>query len=209
MIPASNPAAFAPENTTPEPGARKVVAYLLSTLDGVMQDPGNWVFDAFDAEMSRHLRQTIAPQDAVILGRKTYESWKETWPSSTREPFASFINGTCKYVASRSLTRLEWAQSRVMRDVTSELAELKAAAGGDIGIHGSVSLVRSLMATGLIDELKIVMMPVLVGSGAKLLDDPKDMTRVTLLGAQVTNKGVLVLTYRLRSAPAVVAAGDA
>ncbi|UJX43841.1 dihydrofolate reductase [Xanthobacter sp. YC-JY1] len=186
---------------------RKVVAYLLSSIDGVLEGPGDWVFDCFDDEMSEHLRQIIASQDAVVLGRATYDAWVQTWPHSTREPFASFINGTHKYVASSTLDVARWNASTVMQDALEGIAALKSMPGGDIGIHGSLRLVRALLPRDLVDELIIVFLPVLVGSGRRLFGRDDALQRLNLIDQHRTRRGVIVCRYQVR--PAGVEAREA
>lgn len=172
-----------------------MVSYVLLCIDGIAQSPGDWVFDCFDQEMTGHLRVIIERQNTVLLGLTTYDEWSESWASSTREPFASFINNTPKYVASTTLSHAAWCGSTVIRSVADELQNLKLGAGRDIGVHGSIHLVRWLLQTGLLDELKIAVFPVTAGKGQRLFDHSLDMQRLDLVGLERTGKGVVLMTY--------------
>src|SRR5215831_16863873 len=121
---------------------RKVVTNLFYSIDGVVESPNKW--SGFDEDMAEKINAVIETQDDVLLGRVTYEEWAGYWPSSTDEPFASFINNVRKHVASRSPKGLEWKNSRPLgEDAASEVEALKATAGRDIGTHGSIRLVQS------------------------------------------------------------------
>lgn len=149
---------------------RKVVLYELLSLDGVAEDPDNFFLE-FDDVMRENLRRVIADQDAVLLGRKTYDVWAEFWPSSDMEPFAPFINNVRKYVVTSSELTKPWENATVvdtpLRDFVSEL---KSQQGGDIGVHGSLSLAHTLLEDGLVDELRLVVAPAIAATGRKLFD---------------------------------------
>src|SRR5262245_38024771 len=121
---------------------RKVVANLFYSIDGVVESPNKW--SGFDEDMGDRISAVIGRQDDVLLGRVTYEEWAGYWPTSTDEPFASFINNVRKHVVSKSRTNVEWKNSQLMSgDVARVVKSLKATAGRDIGTHGSVRLVQS------------------------------------------------------------------
>lgn len=181
---------------------RKVVSYFLYALDGVVDNPEDWVFDRFDKEMLGHLKALIDRQDTVLLGRNTYEAWVKFWPTSTHEPFASFINNTPKYVASTTLREVSWNNARLIEgDVADEVARLKTAEGNDIGVHGSAELARYLLRHDLLDELKLAVFPVVAGTGTgeRLFDGLDQPHRLRLVDLQRTGAGVLVLTYQPHS----------
>src|SRR3954470_22958001 len=175
---------------------RKVVLYELLSLDGVAEEPGNWMFDV-DQQVFENLSRIIRNQDAVLLGRGTYDYWADYWPSSEVEPFASFINHTTKHVVTSSRPATEWADT-VLVDVpvADYVSGLKRQDGGDIGIHGSISLAQSLLKAGLVDELRLVITPTLAHQGRKLFDHEDMLRRLTLLDAQSTSSGHLLLGYR-------------
>jgi dihydrofolate reductase len=150
---------------------RKVVAYELLSLDGVAEQPDEFVTD-WDETMQENLGRVIATQDAVLLGRRTYDEWAGFWPTSEIEPFASFINGVEKFVATSRTPLLQtWANTTVIDGGLPEfVTELKRQSGGDIGVHGSIALTQSLLKGGLVDELRLVIAPALHMHGRKLFD---------------------------------------
>jgi dihydrofolate reductase len=178
---------------------RKVVSYFVYSLDGVVENPQDWVFDRFDEEMLGHLKALIDGQDAVLLGRTTYEEWFPYWPTSTHEPFAGFINNRPKYVASTTLNEVTWQNSTLIKgNVADEVARLKEEPGRDIGVHGSAKLVRYLLRNNLIDELKLAVFPVIAGKGERLFEDFDEAQRMQLANANQTGSGVMLLTYQPR-----------
>src|SRR6266498_3700272 len=140
---------------------RNVVASLFITLDGVIEQPHDWQFD-FDEEMGDALTAEQEKQDAVLLGRVTYQMWEGYWPTADPEiDFTGFINNTPKYVASTTLDTVSWEGSNLIKgSLEDEVARLKSEAGRDIGIYGSPSVVRSLLYAGLLDQLLLLMSPV-------------------------------------------------
>jgi dihydrofolate reductase len=181
---------------------RKVVAYELLSLDGVAESPDNFVFD-FDDEMAANLAEVIGSQDAVLLGRGMYDEWAPYWPTGEDQPFADFINGVPKYVFTSGQPSPEWPGTTVVNDdAASFVRGLKAGEGGDIGVHGSIRLTRSLLAAGLIDELRLVVYPAIAGSGRKLFDDDRTVRKLTLLRARPTSSGGLLLDYGVSGATA-------
>lgn len=176
---------------------RKVVLYQLLSLDGVAEEPGDWFFDV-DQEVFTNLGRVIGSQDAVLLGRGTYEYWVGYWPTSDVEPFASFINGTEKHVVASSPPAQEWANSTLVTAPAEEyVADLKQRAGGDIGIHGSIELARSLLRAHLVDELRLVVAPAVAGRGRRLFDGDGDLRKLDLLDLERTRSGALLLGYRV------------
>ena len=176
---------------------RKVFAGLFSSVDGVVQAPNEWQ-PAFDEEMGAALGRMLDGQDAVLLGRVTYDEWADYWPTSTDEPFASWINGVQKYVASSTLESAGWSNSTLIKgSLTDFVTELREQPGGSIGVGGSPSLVRSLLAAGLLDELTLMISPVVAGGGRKRLF-PGDAAPATfeLAEATPTSTGTLIATYR-------------
>jgi dihydrofolate reductase len=138
---------------------RKVVLYELLSLDGVAEEPGNWMFDV-DAAVFENLGRIIHKQSDILLGRKAYVYWVGYWPTSHVEPFASFINGTQKHVFSSKVPPSEWAKSTVVSNsAVPYVAGLKRQPGDGIGIHGSIDLARSLLRADLVDELRLGIAP--------------------------------------------------
>jgi dihydrofolate reductase len=177
---------------------RKVTAGLFSTIDGVVEAPDQWQ-PAFDDEMGAALSRMLEEQDAVLLGRVTFNEWAGYWPTSTDEPFASWINSTPKYVASTTLDSVDhWANSTLIPgSVADFVADLRQQEGGAIGTAGSPTLVRTLIEHGLVDELTLIISPVVAGGGRRRLfpDDAAPMS-FELVEAQPTSSGALIATYR-------------
>ncbi len=150
---------------------RKVVAYTLVSLDGVAEDPDQFLFD-FDKVMEANLAEVIGTQDTVLLGRKMYDEWSNYWPKSDDQPFADFINNVHKHVATATPLTREWMNAEpIQGPVDDFVRELKSGDGGDIGVHGSISLTQSLLAAGLVDELRLLVAPRVVGGGRRLFED--------------------------------------
>jgi dihydrofolate reductase len=175
---------------------RKVVAYELLSLDGVAESPDSFILE-WDAGVDAHLAAVIAGQDAVILGRGSYEEWARFWPTSDIEPFATFINGVQKYVATSTPLGSDWARAtRIDGDLAAFVDALRNQPGGEIGVHASISVVRSMLAAGLIDELKLVIAPTVAGAGRRLLDGVP-AARLELISAESSPSGHLLAAYRV------------
>ncbi len=179
---------------------RTLAAYLFISLDGVVEAPERFLRNDLYPDSAPLLAETIAGQDAVVLGRKTWETWSAFWPGSAIEPFATFINSVPKYVASRSLEPLGWAPSTRLRgDLAQEIAALKGQPGKTIGVHGSVSLVQALLIAGALDELRLVLCPVVAGHGRRLLSREGAPIPLDLQSARTTPRGLQFLIYRPRA----------
>jgi dihydrofolate reductase len=177
-------------------GVRKVVTYELLSLDGVAEDPDRFISD-WDGAMDANLAAVIAAQDAVILGRRSYDEWAEFWPGSEIEPFATFINGVTKYVATSTPLEKEWANATVIEGRLDEFVrDLKERPGGDIGVHASISVARSLLAVGAIDELKLVIAPTIAGTGRRLFDGMPS-TGLDASRGEVSPSGHLLVDYAI------------
>ena len=178
---------------------RKLVLYSLLSLDGVAESPGEgeWFVDA-DERLVRNLTDVISTQDTVLLGRGTYEFWVHHWPTSDMQPFADFINQTAKVVFTSSSPDASWSgASYVTEPAAPYVAALKDQDGGDIGIHGSLTLSQSLLREGLVDELRLVVAPSLAGSGQRLFDNDGSLQRFELVSVNRSG-GCLLLHYRRR-----------
>jgi dihydrofolate reductase len=175
---------------------RKVVAYELLSLDGVAERPDAFFAD-WDEAMDANLGAVIAAQDAVILGRRSYDEWSEFWPDSDIEPFATFINGVTKYVATSTPLDRTWANTTV---VDGELVEfvrsLRNQPGADIGVHASISVAQALVTAGVVDELRLVIAPTIVGSGRRLLDGLPAI-RLDSIRGTTSPTGYLLVDYRV------------
>jgi dihydrofolate reductase len=178
---------------------RKVVASLFLSLDGVMEAPEKWHLPYFNEEMGAVIGEAISSTDAFLLGRRTYEEWAAFWPaqSADENPMAAAINGLPKYVASTTLNEVTWENSKLLGDdVAAAVSDLKQQPGKDISISGSATLVRSLLNEGLIDELRLMVHPVVLGSGGRLFENGTGRTPLELVESKTFSTGVLDLTYR-------------
>jgi dihydrofolate reductase len=176
---------------------RKVYAGLFSSVDGVVESPDQWQ-QAFDDEMGAELSRMLDEQDAVLLGRVTYSEWAPYWPTSTDEPFASWINNIPKFVASTTLGSVDWSNSTLIEgSVIDFVKDLREQPGGTIGVAGSPTLVRSLLDHGLLDELTLMISPVVAGGNRrKLFSDDAAQTSLQLVEAKPTSTGTVIATYR-------------
>lgn len=175
---------------------RKVVAYELLSLDGVAEHPSEFITE-FDEAMSENLGRVIASQDSVLLGRRTYDDWAAFWPSSDIEPFSSFINPVQKFVVTSTPLADEWVNATVVDgDLSTFVGQLKKQSGGDIGVHGSISLTQALLEADLIDELCLVIAPALQMHGRKLFDRAKP-SRLVPARCLTSPAGYLLLDYQL------------
>lgn len=164
---------------------RKIVAGLFLTLDGVMEAPEQWQFPSFNDEMREAVGEKMATADTMLLARRTYEEFAAFWPNQTSEvPFADEMNNTPKYVVSNTLGTVAW-----------QVTELKQQPGKNINITGSATLVRSLLGHGLLDELDLLVCPVVVGKGRRLFEDGGEQLGLKLVDSKTLSTGVLSLTY--------------
>lgn len=182
---------------------RKLVSHLIMTLDGVAQ------FDAV-AERIGKLRDTeevladffakVADEDAMVLGRVTYEEWEGYWPTSTVQPFADHINNVPKYVISETLEKVHWGTSGnatlLKGDLANVITALKQQPGKNVGVHGSIRLVESLLHADLLDELRLEIYPVVAGSGARLFQEGRAPKQLKLATSHTTSNGVVIVTYQ-------------
>ena len=179
---------------------RKIVAAEFLSLDGVMESPDQWHFPYFNDEMGQAVGEGFESSDALLMGRILYEEWAAFWPNQDPEenPMAASMNGLTKYVVSTTLEEpLEWSNTSLIGDnVVQEISELKQQPGKDIVISGSGALVRSLLDYGLLDELKLMVHPIIVGSGKKLFEDGEKRTALELVESKTFSTGVVYLTYK-------------
>ena len=183
--------------------ARIVVTEFMS-LDGVVEAPGGgeafrhggWTFEISRGKEGDQFKvEETERSEALLLGRATYEGFAAAWPSRTGE-FADKFNRMPKYVASNTLERAGWNNTTVLRgDVPAEVASLKATRSGEIVVHGSAQLVQTLIEHDLVDELRLMAFPIVLGSGKRLFGDTTDKKRWRLIGTQTVGDGVLILTY--------------
>jgi dihydrofolate reductase len=176
---------------------RKIVVYELLSLDGVAEDPGEWFFADWDEAMDANLAAVIATQDAVILGRRSYTEWAQFWPDSQIQPFSAFINGVTKYVATSTPLDQDWANATVLGGgLVESVRDLGQQPGGDIGVHASISVAQALLAAGVVDELRLVIAPRIVGRGRRLLDGLPSIP-LESIRSQISPTGYLLADYRV------------
>ena len=176
---------------------RRLIAYEYLTLDGVMEAPEKWQFPYLTNDVAELITVQILEADAVLLGRTTYEIFADSWPSRTNNEFgvADKLNSMPKYVVSRTLQKAEWHNSTVIKgDVAKEVAGLKEQPGGIIAIIGSGKLVRALMQHALIDEYRLMIHPVVLGSGQRLFPDGTHAA-LRLIETKTLSSGVVLLRY--------------
>jgi dihydrofolate reductase len=174
---------------------RKLIVYELLSLDGVAEAPDT--FFGWDDSLDARLAAEIARQDAVILGRRSYTEWAQFWPSSEIEPFATFINGVTKYVATSTPLDLNWANSTAIEGGLVEFVrDLKQQPGSDVGVHGSISVAQALIAAGVVDELRLLIGPMIAGRGRRLLDGLPS-TKLELIRSEISPTGYLLVDYRV------------
>jgi dihydrofolate reductase len=185
------------KNDFEEVTMRKVVAAEFVSLDGVFEAPDQWHFPYFDDEMGQEIGRAMAASDAILMGRVLYEEWADFWPRQDPEenPVAARMNGVRKYVVSTTLKEpLGWDNSTLVKEnVAEEIAGLKRQTGGDISISGSSSLVRSLLQYGLIDELRLMIHPVVVGRGKRLFEEGGERIALELVDSKTFSTGVVGL----------------
>jgi dihydrofolate reductase len=187
--------------------ARIVITEFVS-LDGVMEDPGGsegsklgpWTFQ-FDRgeEGDRFKVDELNASDAMLLGRVTYQGFAKAWPSRSGDLFSDKMNSMRKYVISSTLPGAEatWNNTEVLRgDLADEVAKLKALPGGDVIVPGSATLAQSLVRAGLVDELHLMLFPIILGTGKRLFGETALPAKLELTSSETLPSGILLLTYR-------------
>ena len=183
---------------------RKIIVSEFVTLDGVMEDPGGsektkrggWAFQ-FERgpEGDKFKLDEVMESEAMLLGRITYEGFAEAWPAREGE-FAEKMNNMPKYVVSTTLKMAEWANTKVINNnIVEEIAKIKAQPGGDILVAGSRTLVDTLMQHNLVDEYRLMVYPVVLGSGKRLFEDGSNRIALKLTEARPIGDGILILIY--------------
>lgn len=190
---------------------RKLVVGTFTTLDGVMQAPGGpnedhdggfqhggWLVPYFDAKFGEIMTEWTKRADAFLLGRKTYEMFADSWPNSTdpADEAAVALNTRPKFVASRTLDKLSWNNSHLLKgDVAQEVAKLKAQPGGEIQVHGSGQLIQTLLQDDLVDTLRIWQFPVVLGTGKRLFGAGTIPGSFRLVDTQLNTTGAVLHVY--------------
>jgi dihydrofolate reductase len=172
----------------------RIVSNFFMSLDGVVEAPDQWHMPYFNDEMGDAIGKGMATNKAFLMGRVLYDEWAGFWPNSD-DDFATFFNNHPKYVVSNSLEQADWNNTTIVSgDVRRRLRELKDATDGDLVISGSATLVRSLLRDGLLDELRVLVHPIVVGRGGRLFEDDTPRA-LELAGHEIFSTGVLNLTY--------------
>lgn len=175
---------------------RKIVAGLFISLDGVVEAPETWHFPYLNEEMGAVVGQMYAEADTLLMGRTTYETFAASWPHRSGE-LADAINGIRKLVASTTLDTSDWNNTTVIDgDVVTALKELKQRPGRNIVLSGSISLTRGLLQAGLIDELRLLVHPIVLGTGMRLFAEDTGQVPLELTRSVTFTTGVLDLTYQ-------------
>jgi dihydrofolate reductase len=174
----------------------KIVSNFFMSLDGVVESPEKWHMPYFNEEMGAAIGKGMETNRGFLMGRVLYEEWAAFWPNQSEDdPFAGFFNSSPKYVVSNTLQTASWKNTTIVSgDVVRQLQELRDRTDGDIVISGSATLVRSLLRDGLIDELHLLVHPLVVGNGARLFEN-SPTPALELVEHEAFSTGVLNLTY--------------
>lgn len=189
---------------------RKLIVSTFLTLDGVMQAPGGpredgsdgfthggWSVNYWDEQMGQVMSESMSAPFDLVLGRRTYDIFAAHWPRAIDDPAAKPLNDATKYVASRSQPALEWINSVLIEgDVAVGIAAIKAEEGPDLQVHGSANLIQTLLQHGLIDEYRLWIFPVVLGSGKRLFADGAVPVGLKLVDSTVSTTGVVIVTYQ-------------
>jgi dihydrofolate reductase len=188
---------------------RKLIVNTFLTLDGVMQAPGGpkedpsggfthggWSVNYWDEAMGQAMGETMSRPFSLVLGRRTYDIFAAHWPRATGEPAAKPLNDAVKYVASRGRPALEWANSELIEGGVPEgVTALKRADGPELQVHGSANLIQALLAHSLVDEFRLWVFPLVIGSGKRLFADGTIPSGLRLVTSTVSGTGVFIGTY--------------
>jgi dihydrofolate reductase len=190
---------------------RKLVTTTFVTLDGIMQAPGGpeedessgfksggWSVNYWDTTLDQAMDEIFAKRPELLLGRKTYEIFAAYWPHSD-EPGADDLNNAKKYVVSRTLDKVDWNNSTLIKgDVVSEINRLKALDGPELQVHGSGNLIQTLLKHNLIDEMHVLIFPVAIGNGKRLFGEGTNPSDFKLVDSRISSTGVIIATYEQR-----------
>jgi dihydrofolate reductase len=196
----------------------KLMTMTQVTVDGVVQgnggasdedrrggfERGGWAMGVFDDETLTFITQTYQSADAFLFGRRTYELFAGYWGAMDlgSHPIADALNTTSKYLASTTLTEPQWADTtRLSGDLAAAIGELKATPGGELQVHGSGTLIQWLLANDLVDEMILLVVPVVVGQGARLFPDSGPDIALDLVASRADSKGVTIQVYRPTGRP--------
>lgn len=178
---------------------RKTTAHLFSSVNGVVESPNLFQFDAFGPEEGELMGRSLGGVTDVVIGRKLWEEWSQYWPGAD-DPFGQFINPVRKHVVTSSLTGdLDWNSTAIEGDPVAYVEKLRQSGEGGIVVVGGVETVRSLFVAGVVDALTLTIHPVVTNEGRRLFDESVPLTRLELADSTITGAGNAILTYRLRA----------
>ncbi len=187
---------------------RRIIVTMWMTLDGFIAGPNNgmdFVGELYDEAMGKYEYDLVSAADTLILGRVTYESFAGSWPYVPDKPdahpgevaYARMLNAMRKVVFSKTLEKVEWNNSTLLREIVpEEIEQLKQEPGRNLVIYGSASIVQTLTNLGLIDEYQLLVHPVLLGDGKRLFAHIKEKVNLKLVNTEARSSGVVVLTYQ-------------
>ncbi|MGC0144552.1 dihydrofolate reductase family protein [Pseudactinotalea sp. Z1732] len=195
----------------------KLTVMQFVSLDGVSQGPGSpqedpsggftrggWLVPHMDASFVEQASDWLGHADALLFGRRTYEAFARDWPQITDpgDPFAARMNSLPKYVATQTLSDAGWDPTTILTgDVEAQVADLKSRPGRDLQVHGSSALAQSLFSAGLVDELRLVVAPVVVGQGRRLFPDGASPLGLDLVNSRTTPQGLTIQVFETRGRP--------
>ena len=188
---------------------RKLAVLTFVTLDGVMQAPGGpnedtsggfkyggWVVGYWNDFLDKVMGSQMAPPFDMLLGRKTYEIFAAYWPKATNQPYADVLNEAKKYVVSTTLNGLDWNNSTLITgDTVEEIKKLKEQDGPEIQVHGSSNLIQTLLKNDLVDEFRLKIFPITIGTGKRLFGDGTMPVSFKLIESKISTTGVIAATY--------------
>ncbi|MBV6420447.1 MAG: putative protein YyaP [Ignavibacteriaceae bacterium] len=189
---------------------RKLIINTFVTLDGVMQAPGGpeedptsnfnfggWSFHYWDEVMGNFMDEFMSKPFELLLGRKTYEIFAAHWPYITNDPVADKFNATKKYVASRTVNKLNWTNSVLIKsNVENEIKKIKEQSGPELQVHGSSKLIKTLVNENLVDQFNVWTFPVTVGKGKQLFGEGVNASNLKLVDVKSSGTGVIIATYQ-------------
>jgi dihydrofolate reductase len=184
----------------------RIIVTEFVSLDGVMEDPGGsehskhgaWTFQFSRSDQGDKFKiDETLNAEAQLLGRVTYEGFASAWPARSGDPFSAKFNSMPKYVVSQTLKKADWNNSTILKgDVLEEVKKLRQRLNGNILVSGSARLVQTLIANDLVDQLNLMVFPVILGSGKRLFGETKDLKILKLAESKTVGDGVLILSYR-------------
>ncbi|HEU4566387.1 MAG TPA: dihydrofolate reductase family protein [Marmoricola sp.] len=178
---------------------RTTVAHLFCSVNGVVESPDQWQFDAFGPEEGQLMGETISGVTDVVIGRKLWQEWSEYWPGAD-DPFGAWINPVRKHVVTSTLSGdLGWNSTVVDDDPVAYVQKLQQEGDGGISVAGGIETIRALFLAGVVDRLILTVHPVAPQHGRRLFDESVPLTRLNLVSATSTSAGNAILTYALRS----------